>query len=462
MDHHAWLASSLSYVYVDPPNSNLLCCICRMPFVKPTTSTTCAHSFCHDCIGPALQSSSHCPIDRSPLSPQDMAPSNPIVRHMVDELIVECLNRPNGCEFTCQRHLLAAHLKGDCLFVEAPCPDPECPQKALRKDILRNDIPRCPHCLIICDGCGTEMKAAELGSHNRVCSTETVRCPSCNGEHLRSETSSHPDVCPASIVPCEHAAHGCSWTGPRSTLQDTHTPQCPYAALEGFFRISDARAAALETENVRLRARLDAAEGMLAVMRHELQAIKGALGPWSPDVDSSPPTPYTQAALSPQPPATTTTAANHNPFSHQRPPRCPVPVAGPNCDCPYRPRGLLPPPTSDASLNGPPSPTTTNSTVNGGAGLSLSATLTALRSALQTHDARARMSASAHAAELGAIRQVVAGLRMQLHAVLMELSNAGNAGADGWTPLKLPAAARFFLPGLVPPPPPPAVSITKL
>ena len=25
----AWLASSLSYVYVDPPNSNLLCCICR-------------------------------------------------------------------------------------------------------------------------------------------------------------------------------------------------------------------------------------------------------------------------------------------------------------------------------------------------------------------------------------------------------------------------------------------------
>jgi len=59
----------------------------------------------------------------------------------------------------------------------------------------------------------------------------------------------------------------------------------------------------------------------------------------------------------------------------------------------------------------------------------------------------------------------VAGLRMQLHAVLMELSNVSSnghvTGADGWTP-KLPAAARFFLPGLVPPPPPPAVSITKL
>ena len=86
----------------------------------------------------------------------------------MDELIVECLNRPSGCEFTCQRHLLAAHLKDDCLYVEAPCPDPECPKKALRKDILRNnDVPRCPHCLIICDGCGTEMKAAELGVSER-------------------------------------------------------------------------------------------------------------------------------------------------------------------------------------------------------------------------------------------------------------------------------------------------------
>ena len=84
---------------------------------------------------------------------------------MVDELIVKCLNRPNGCEFTCQRHFFAAYLKDDCLFVDAPWSVPrlECPQKALKKDILRNDVLRCPHCLVVCDGCGTEMQAAELG-----------------------------------------------------------------------------------------------------------------------------------------------------------------------------------------------------------------------------------------------------------------------------------------------------------
>jgi hypothetical protein len=29
MDYDGWLKSSHSYVYLDTPNSNLLCCICR-------------------------------------------------------------------------------------------------------------------------------------------------------------------------------------------------------------------------------------------------------------------------------------------------------------------------------------------------------------------------------------------------------------------------------------------------
>jgi len=85
-------------------------------------------------------------------------------------------------------------------------------------------------------------------------------------------------------------------------------------------------------------------------------------------------------------------------------------------------------------------------------GYSLPAALTALRTALLNHDARSRIAASAHAAELAAMRQVVAGLRMQLHAVLIERSGANadgpGVGAGGWN------AARFLLN----PPPPPGVS----
>jgi hypothetical protein len=75
------------------------------------------------------------------------------------------------------------------------------------------------------------------------------------------------------------------------------------------------------------------------------------------------------------------------------------------------------------------------------------------------------MAASAHAAELAAMRQVVAGLHMQLHAVLIERNgaNAGDGsgvGAGGWN-----SPARFFLNSPAPlgdSHGPAAASITKL
>ena len=59
------------------------------------------------------------------------------------------------------------------------------------------------------------------------------------------------------------------------------TPHYPYKAVEGYFRISDARKSALKTEKVCLHSGLDASGGVLAHMA-PATAIKGALGPWSP------------------------------------------------------------------------------------------------------------------------------------------------------------------------------------
>lgn len=480
---NSWLKSSHSYVYVHTPNSNLLCCICRMPFVEPTTSRTCAHSFCRGCIGSAIRASPHCPIDRSPLSPRDMVPSNPIIRHMVDELNVECLNREAGCEFTCQRQLLAAHLKDECLFTEEQCPDPDCSRKVLRKDIL-GDNSLCPHRPVVCDSCGTELKALELGAHIQACSMDTATCPLCNIEHLRSETVAHAEVCPAAIVACEQASYGCNWTGVRLALREAHLRNCPYVALQGFFRISDAQAAALEAENARLRAQLDSVEGMLSVMRHELQAVKGALGPWyRPDtgLESAPLSPQSQAFSQPLSYSFSTFSSTSAPVYpwrvHHDPPADHIvhmqitPSDDPSISATLdsisnvvhgpqpgisRPdlAAYFPPPSGD--ISGSPSSSSMN-------GYTLPAALTALRTALLNHDARSRMTASAHAAELAAMRQVVAGLRMQLHAVLIERSGANadgpGVGVGGWN-----SPARFFL---NPPPPQgishgPSASITKL
>ena len=315
---------------------------------------------------------------------------------------------------------------------------------------------------------------------------ETTKCPSCDLEHSSSETAAHADVCPAAIVACEQAAYGCDWTGVRLAFRETHLRSCPYVALRGFFRISDAKAGALQAENARLRARLDTVEGMLAVMRHELQAVKGALGPWyrpeagpesaplsspQPQAFSQPPS-YTFSTSSSTPTPTLPWRGPHEPpadiMLHVPIPPSEDPSSildsvslthahahGPPHAGIARPdlAAYFPPPSGDAPASPPSS------------GHSLSAALTALRTALLNHDARSRMAASAQAAELAAMRQVVAGLRMQLYAVLIERSGANAAdgtgvGAGGWN-----SPARFFLSQ---PPPlgvshgPVAASITKL
>jgi len=298
---------------------------------------------------------------------------------------------------------------------------------------------------------------------------ETTQCPSCDLEYSHSETA-HAEVCPAAIVACQHASHGCGWTGVRLALMETHTRTCPYVALQGFFRISDAKVAALETENARLRTRLHSAEGMLAVMRHELQAIKGALGPWyRPDTrpESSTSLSQSQAFTQPLPYSFSTPSSTSAPAYHWRGQQespadvmvhVPItfgedPSGSATLDSvshdsvshtahgPYA--GITP---SDLAAYFPPPSGDASGSLSSSSRHSLPAALTALRTALQTHDARSRMAASAHAAELAAMRQVVAGLRMQLHAVLMERggSNADNSGAGpglaGWNP-----PARFFL-----------------
>ncbi|EPQ52551.1 hypothetical protein GLOTRDRAFT_79656 [Gloeophyllum trabeum ATCC 11539] len=109
-----------SYNYVNAVDPNLMCCICRSPFVEPTTTRTCAHTFCYECIVHSIQITPQCPVDRSPLAPEDLYPADPVVRNLVDELIVECPERKSGCRHTCQRQLLASHMKDSCEFVKAP------------------------------------------------------------------------------------------------------------------------------------------------------------------------------------------------------------------------------------------------------------------------------------------------------------------------------------------------------
>ncbi|EGN99856.1 hypothetical protein SERLA73DRAFT_51998 [Serpula lacrymans var. lacrymans S7.3] len=246
-----------TYTYTDTPNSNLVCCICHAPFTDPTTTKTCSHTFCHHCILEAVKHSPQCPVDRSPLSLQSLLPANPIVKHLVDELIVQCPHQSVGCTHTCQRQLLASHLKNTCQHVPIPCSEPDCPQL----------------------------------SHNATCPSRTTTCPSCSTSLPRSQSSSHKSTCPSTPVACPHSPHGCPWTGPRHLLSPSHLPSCPYDAIKPFLALASTRSSHLADENAALRQRVANLEGVVQSMAREVRICKTVLGPWyhAEGMNSSPP-----------------------------------------------------------------------------------------------------------------------------------------------------------------------------
>ncbi|KAG9316275.1 hypothetical protein JVU11DRAFT_2305 [Chiua virens] len=240
----------------------------------------------HACIPSVVtawwkQSDTHhiVPIDRSALSMEDLTSANPIVKHLVDELIVECPMRTSGCPHTCQRQLLESHMKDACQYVTVPCSEEDCDQMVLIKDRGKHaDV--CVHRSIDCDGCGVSVRHSDLTDHHSECASKHATCVNCSSEFPRPELQEHVATCPKVVVSCLHAGYGCSWSGTRQALSDLHIPSCSYESIKGFFAIHGARVSTLSVENTALKQRVETLEGILHLMQREMQISRSILGPW--------------------------------------------------------------------------------------------------------------------------------------------------------------------------------------
>jgi hypothetical protein len=61
---------------------------------------------------------------------------------------------------------------------------------------------------------------------------------------------------------------------------DSHLASCAYESLKGFFALHDLQVASLKAENVRLQQRVSALEGLVHILQRESVATTTALGPW--------------------------------------------------------------------------------------------------------------------------------------------------------------------------------------
>ncbi|PPQ98790.1 hypothetical protein CVT24_003348 [Panaeolus cyanescens] len=335
------------YNYLETPNNNLICCICRAPFLDPLTSKLCSHTFCSACIHQALSHSSQCPIDRTHLTEKDLERAPNIVRAMVDELQVECVYAPPrkeqydddgelnkgkqtikdvsddipGCKWTGERATLGAHLEV-CEFAEG------------NKDKLKSKDP-------------THLKAKTASKEDR--SHNASNSPSGSGSSSGPLDPTGPgtpvnlfQTLPQTISgTCPHSMYGCPYVVPADVTSsqptelngedssaiiqadiETHLTTCPYESIKGFFNIfnstissqkevindskrredslratiqdlkeNEKRAKLVLEQNILLKKRLESLEGAVASLKKELTSIKTALGPWATGPSSTRSTP---------------------------------------------------------------------------------------------------------------------------------------------------------------------------
>ncbi|KAI5123072.1 hypothetical protein M0805_000506 [Coniferiporia weirii] len=521
----------VNYSYVGDVNLNLICCICQAPFINPTVTATCSHTFCRDCILRSLESQQCCPVDRSSLSSDELKPENLLLRNMVDELVVECSHRPLGCKFTCQRQLLAAHLGESCQFVQVACPEATCDQTVLRRD-LGLHAHDCVHRVIKCDACGMSVRTFDFEAHNSECAEQETTCSACTQTLRRADLTKHRSQCEEVQLTCLHITNGCPWNGARKAL-DPHLSNCPYEAIKGFFTLNDARLSALHDENTVMRRKIKNAEATIQSLRRDLDIARKALGPWwklddtlsrsheeltdpststqqaqrSPEQsrwrmlnplppnltfspDSSPAltthetdpfanagpsfsdpgsfsyfpavpsaiqtdAPSTPAYSGASPPAPSDTLARHHfPFSSRGAAAFPPPPVRfldlPHAQSQMLPRARIAPVDRDATLEGALHGLRGSSVVLSGA---LDALARRTDVALTTENLRMNE-------EVGALRAIVHGLRMQVHALITERN-----GGSPWGPAAT-TASPYYGHSSSPPHPPlminPTTQITKL
>ncbi|OZJ03895.1 hypothetical protein BZG36_03953 [Bifiguratus adelaidae] len=204
-----------------------------------------------------------------------LKPAATIINNMVNELLVYCPQKEQGCVYSCQRQWIGHHLREECLYVFQACQLEECHEKILKKD-LSDHVENCPQRKVECALCHDKMRFKNYESHRQVCPAEDVQCQHCKMEMPRGEHEKHLLECQELIIPCLYADLGCSWTGLRKERGE-HLLDCLYEKLKGYFAIQKSKEEAMKKEIKHLRASQETMSHSIAAMREDFTATLDAL-----------------------------------------------------------------------------------------------------------------------------------------------------------------------------------------
>ena len=130
---------------------DLACGICFQAAADPVVTEECGHLFCRECITMALDRKKECPIDRSPLTVNELRKDVRTYRKVM-ALNVFCLNKRGGCQWKGAYSDLEKHCER-CDFAPMRCPFAAhgCEYAATRKNLTEHlNATVAQHLLYVC------------------------------------------------------------------------------------------------------------------------------------------------------------------------------------------------------------------------------------------------------------------------------------------------------------------------
>ncbi|KAJ3276844.1 hypothetical protein HDV01_002899 [Terramyces sp. JEL0728] len=164
---------------------------------------------------------------------------------MVDELVVYCRNKENGCEWTGERQLFDSHCR-NCEYELLECP--HCNDLVVK---ISEHLTTCRKREITCPKCDLKVVYDLQNEHDGICTAKLVECKECLGMIEAQSFEAHTLECPMKSTCCNYAQYGCVWSGVLSELND-HTKACPLEAIKGFIQINQHQICTLKEENTKL------------------------------------------------------------------------------------------------------------------------------------------------------------------------------------------------------------------
>ena len=281
--------------YVSPYDNNLMCPICRCPFVDPVVLTECDHCFCRDCIRQTWNTNStytphgprgDCPSCRTPAKLGPRSATSKILVNIVDELIVKCPKSDEGCKAEIKRCEVQDHVNIYCRFALIECPGEDCDLPVRRKDAALG----CLHYGVSCLSCKRELQKWRLETHWRSeCPDRKVHCDLCKEAVFYRDLEEHNrEDCPAISIPCPGKPFGCNSRNKRGQ-SEIHAKSCTLAKLAPILNKQQERLDEQEAAQKQMSRKLEVLESGFAAMQNILYPSKSpeSLVPDRQSADSS-------------------------------------------------------------------------------------------------------------------------------------------------------------------------------